>query len=195
MSIARWAYPVLGYPVWAPFSFGDNRRVVTVPFTGNRYEQRVRRDQRRFRKTQVTIRARDDAQRDAIDAFFVGLGFGADSFLVEDPRRSLVTGLALGTSAGGQTAFPLPATGDYGGAYPLTDPRTILKSDGVAIAKTVDTDGQILNASVAPGAGHTMTADLYYWSRVVLRTERYLWTPLGEGAAWETGMEWEEVPA
>ncbi len=192
MSIARWSYPVLGYPVWDPYSFSDERRTLVVPLSG-RHEQRIRRDNRRYRSTQVTVKARTDAQRDAIDAFFVGLGFEADSFLVEDPRRNYVSGLALGTSIAAQVNFTLPTSGDYGGAYPLDDPNTILRSDGSPIAKTVNTDSRILVASVAPGAGHTMTADVYYWCRVVLRG-RYRWSPLGEGAVWETSMTWEEVP-
>lgn len=194
MSIARWVYSVFGYPAWAGFNFGDERRVLTVPFTGARHEQRVRRDPRGFRTTNATVNAVSDTQRDAIDAFFRGLGFQADSFLVEDPRRNYTTAVALGTAVAAQTAFPIPASGEYGGAYPLTDALTVLRSGATAVAKTVDTDNRTLTASVAPGAGAVMTADIYFWTRVVLR-EPYFWTPLGEGAVWTTTMKWEEVPA
>jgi hypothetical protein len=194
MSIARWAYGALGYPVWAPYAFSDERRIRTVPFTGGRFEQRVRLDTRRYRQSEVTIRAVSDAQRDAIDQFFVGLGYEADSFLVEDPRRNRCYALNLGTSIALQTAFPLSAAGEFGGAYPIVDPTTLLYSDGVSINRTVDTDGRILNANSAPGAGHAITADLYFWCRVVLRG-RFKWIPAGEGAVWETTMTWEEVPA
>lgn len=196
MSIARWNPGLFGHPAWAPYSFGDGRRVQTVPFTGDRYEQRVRRDRGPYRGYgSVVIRAVSDAQREAIDDFFIGLGYEADSFLVEDPRKNYVAGLAVAVAIAAQTVFPLPTSGKHRGAYPLLDPRTVLYDNGVVIARTVQTDARTLTASGgAPGAGHVITADLWFWLRVVLRG-RYEWTPGGEGAVWETTMRWEEVPA
>jgi hypothetical protein len=196
VSIARWNPGVFGYPAWAPYSFGNTRQVQTVPFTGDRYEQRVRRDRGPYRDYgNITIRAVSDAQRDAIEDFFSGLGYEADSFLVEDPRKNYVAGLAVAVAIAAQTVFPLPTSGNHRGAYPFLDPRTVLYDNGAVIARTVQTDARTLTASGgAPGAGHVITADVYFWLRVVLRG-RYQWQPGGEGAVWEASMHWEEVPA
>lgn len=195
MSIAVWANNVLGYPRWDEHQFADERRTGVVAMSGGRYEQRYRRDPRRFRSYSISLRLRTDAQRDAVDAFFVSLGYGADSFLVEDPRRRVVTGLAMGTANGSQTDFVIPATGDYGGIYPQNVSLTRLYDDGTSIARTVGTDTRTLSATGgAPALNSVMTADVAFYLRVVLRSP-IAWTPLGEGAAWATSMTWEEVPA
>lgn len=190
MSLAIWAPEVLGYPRWEPYGYADARDVLVVRMTGGT-EQRARRTQRRERTFRVSFLV-EEFRRDRIDAFFVERGFGADSFLVEDPSRRFVRGLALGASAALQTAFVLPTSGDYGGAYPANTEITRLLDDGVAISRTVNPDTRTLTAAVAPGAGSVMTADVAILTRVVLRGT-YEWAPRGEGAAWETSMTWEEV--
>lgn len=87
-------------------------------------------------------------------------------FYWKDPLGYTRVAVPLGVSAGGQVDFPIPDGSPYGGDFPIADANAILKSDGTPIAKTTDTDGRKFTASAAPGAGHTMTADYWYYRRV-----------------------------
>lgn len=198
MSVAVWPFHTCGVPLLAPFSFAEDRRAGVVAMSGGRYEQRFRRDPRAFRTYSVTLRA-TTAQRAAIRAFFVARGYGADSFYVEDVSDDgdarVALGVAMGTSVALQTAFPIPSTGEAGGYWPINHALTVLYDDGVAITRTVDTDSRTLTASVAPAGSSVMTADIYFYRRVVLRGAPQ-WAPAqGDPGLWDCQMTWEEVPA
>ena len=87
-------------------------------------------------------------------------------FYWKEPLVYARTAVALGVSAGGQVNFPIPEGSPYGGDFPIDDGHAILKSDGTPITKTTDTDGRKFVAGAAPGAGHTMTADYWFYRRV-----------------------------
>ena len=102
---------------------------------------------------------------------------------------------SLGTSVAAQTVFTLPTTGDARGDYPVSAITSILRDDGAVVSiASVDTDARTITASSAPVASSVMTGDWAFYKRVRL-DGRPRWTPLGEGAAYETSLRFVEVPA
>lgn len=179
-------------PLEESFSVRDERDVLAVRFTGQG-EQRAARGSRRFRSWSLVFRV-TAATRDLIDAFFLARGYTYEAFLWTDPLASFVAGVAMGSSTAGQVAFVIPTTGESGGYYPVSDPRTVLYDDGAIIASTVTTDSRTLTVGGAPTAASTMTADLVYY-RLVRLAEPYEWRRLGGGAAYEASMRFVEVPS
>lgn len=175
------------------YEYGDSRDTLVVSLGRGMHEQRSTRSSRRFRTYNVGFRV-TNTQRLAIDAFFAALGMEQTSFLWEDPLDSFVAGLSCGTSVTSQTVFNLPSTGGYGGEYPQDLPVTRLFDDGVAVARTVQTDDRTITANSAPANGSVMTAECRYYRRLRLDGE-YRWRRLGNGAVYETAMSWREVPS
>lgn len=194
MALSVWPGDIL--PMIDSYAHTEGREVAVLRFGRGQYEQRVARDGGPFRAYSMTFRvARLTGERERIDAFLRSVGYEATSFLWRDPLDYQRDGVALGASAAAQTVFSLPTTGDARGDYPIDAAGTVLKDDGAVIARTVQTDDRTLTASGgAPGTSSVMTCDLAFYKRVRLSGGAQ-WTLLGHGAAYETTLQFVEVPA
>jgi len=192
--VALAIFPADIYPTWDGYAMEHGRDVAVLRFGRGGYEQRIARDGGAFRAYTLTLRL-SDADRKRVEAFLSARGYEAESFLWRDPFDSQRDGVSLGTAVAAQTVFSLPTTGDGRGDYPIDAGGTSLRDDGVTITRTVQTDDRTLTASGgAPGASSVMTADVAFYKRVRL-DGRPRWTPLGEGAVYETQLRFVEVPA
>jgi len=192
MALAVWPADIL--PLIDSYSHGETREVAVLRFGRGQYEQRIARDGGPFRSYRLTLRCSPTA-RLRVDAFLRAVGYEATSFLWRDPLDYQRDGVSLGTSVAAQTVFNLPTTGDARGDYPLDAAGTVLRDDGAVIARTVQTDDRTLTASGgAPVAASVMTCDLAFYKRVRL-SGPVEWTILGGGAAYETSLQFVEVPA
>lgn len=194
MSMAVYQVPVPAY------SFGQVlERPVVLSRYGQQTEQRSTRSGRTYRLWNLTWQGLTDAERAILDAFYVARGGTSESFLWRnpdptDPDPWYRQAVALGTSIALQTVFNLVSgTSEFGGDYPVDDAGAILKSDGAVIAKTVQVDARTMTASVAPGAGHTITADYRLYRRV--RFDGPLQWGKGDHGLWGTAGSFREVPA
>lgn len=194
MALAVWPSDIL--PLLDGYAHVEDREVEVLSFGRGRYEQRVARDGGPFRAYTLAFRFRaSTGKRERIDAFLRAAGYETTSFLWRDPLDYQRFGVALGTSVAAQTVFSLPTTGDARGDYPIDAAGTVLRDDGAVISRTVQTDDRTLTASGgAPTASSVMTADLAFYKRVRL-SGGARWVPLGGGAAYETTLEFVEVPA
>lgn len=192
MALSLWPSDIL--PIFDGYSHGESREVLVLRFGRGQYEQRVARDGGPFRSYGLTFRC-SPTDRARVDTFLRAVGYEATSFLWRDPLDNQRDGVSLGTSTAAQTVFNLPTTGDARGDYPIDAGGTILRDDGVAVARTVQTDDRTLTASGgAPVASSVMTCDLAFYKRVRLEGGAS-WTVLGQGAAYEVGLTFREVPA
>ena len=192
MALSIWPSDII--PVFDGYSHAESREVAVLRFGRGQYEQRIARDGGPFRSYGLTLRC-SATDRVRVDTFLRAVGYEATSFLWRDPLDYQRDGVALGASVAAQTVFSLPTTGDARGDYPLDAGGTVLRDDGVAVARTVQTDDRTLTASGgAPVASSVMTCDLAFYKRVRLGGAPS-WTVLGYGAAYETTLQFVEVPA
>lgn len=194
MSLAVFAYPIPSYAYGATLS----RPFVLTRF-GGQNEQRGSRSGRMFRSWGLSFEGLDEAERAGLDAFYVARSGQVDSFLWRnpDPRDSenwCRVGVALGASVALQVLFPLPTgASEYAGDYPLDDVRTVLRDDGVAITRTVQTDNRTLTAGAAPAGSSVMTAD-YCFARRVRFDGPLVWAK-GDHGLWSCAASLREVAA
>lgn len=194
MALAVWPADIL--PLIDSYAHGETREVAVLRFGRGQYEQRIARDGGPFRSYGLTFRFRaSTGKRERITTFLRAVGYEATSFLWRDPLDYQRFAVSLGASVAAQTVFNLPTTGDARGDYPLDAAGTVLRDDGAVIARTVQTDDRTLTASGgAPVAASAMTCDLAFYKRVRL-SGPVEWTILGAGAAYETSLQFVEVPA
>jgi len=115
-----------------------------------------------------------------IKEFFRLRGQSRDAFYVRLPRGADRTGVSLGTSVSGQTAFVLPTSGNNKRDYPIGTATYTVYDDGGATATTVtvDTDTRTFTLDAAPTSGSVMTVDYKAYLLVRLK-EPFEWTGLG----------------
>lgn len=185
-------------PTYA-YSVGLVRPAVVTSY-GSQTEHRAARSSRTFRTFPYVWSGLTDAEKVALDSFFIGQSMTVTSFLWRDPSPDNVaepfvrSGVSCGTSTLTQTVFSLPTgASEAAGDYPLSV-GAVLKSNGTPVTvASVDTDARTITASVAPGASKTMTADYAFYRRVRLEAP-YVWAR-GDSGLWSTSATFREVPS
>lgn len=174
-------------------------RPAIVTTFGSQTEQRATRSGRTYRIFPYAWEGLSDAEKVALDTFFIGQSMTVTSFLWRDPVPTAAeawsrTGASLGTAIAAQVLFSLPTgASEHAGDYPLST-GVVLKADGAVVtASAVGTDARTITASSAPGVGKVMTADYNFYRRVRL-DQPYAWSR-GEHGLWSTAASFREVPS
>lgn len=180
-----------------PYTYRNRRRVSAIRFAGSEAEQRVQLSSRALRRWTLPFHvSAASGYREAIDAFLLARGLGAESFLWRDLRDYARTGVSVSpTSDGATLAFALPTTGEEAGDYPVNDSNVKLYRAGVLNGGTLSagTDARTIITTSAPaGGGAAMTADYWFYKRVRLAVEEYEWSEAVYGV-FRTTLEFEEV--
>lgn len=102
--------------------------------------------------------------------FFLAQQGGFGTFLLDDPTDDIIAAQPIGTGDGGKTQFQLVRSMPINGFNePILAPNVVshVYNNGVdAGGWTVNSNTGIITYSVAPAAGHIITADFTYYFRV-----------------------------
>ena len=180
--------PEIGY------SYEQDFPVVVLRYAGTGTEQRATRQAIGYRRYVWPMR-KTASERALVDTFFRLENYQVNAFYVRDPRDHARTGVSLGTSVSGQTAFSLPSSGENLRDYPISTATATVYDDGSPTATTVtwDTDRRVAVLSTSPTSGSVMTAD-YHFYRLVRLNGTVSWKALAPDF-YEAAPEFWEVPA
>jgi len=180
--------PEIGY------SYDQDFPVAIIRYAGVGTEQRATRQTIHYRRYAWPMR-KTAAERALVDTFFRIENYQVNAFYLRDPRDNARTGVSLGTSVSGQTAFSLPSSGENLRDYPISTATATVYDDGVATTSTVtwSEDRRVAVLSTSPTSGSVMTADYHYYRKVRLQGT-LSWKALAPDF-YEASPEFWEVPA
>lgn len=167
--------PVLTLVPTAPYRFVLWDPTDKAEFDGSPYTSEASRLSRGLNRWDFSVR-KNDAALATLLTFWkarrgpAGLFYWRPGKEAEYARTAIVP---TGAINGVNKVYTIPVGDPNGGDYPIDDANAILKVNGVAVAKTVDTDGRTMTATVAPAGGTTVTMDYYRYARVRFDGDRF----------------------